>query len=79
MGPYRVENPKIHDKVYRWCSCGLSTSQPFCNGNHEGTEFRPYRFTVEQKVKEINLCGCKLTKEKPFCDGRSCKGEAGAQ
>jgi len=24
IGPIRVDNPKISDKTYRWCSCGMS-------------------------------------------------------
>ncbi len=69
MGPITVENPKIHDKIYRWCSCGMSTKQPFCDGSHQGSAFKPYKFTVEQSAPYIKLCGCKLTTKKPFCDG----------
>lgn len=46
MGPITVENPKVHDKTYRWCSCGQSIKQPFCDGSHKGTDFKPYKFTV---------------------------------
>lgn len=28
-------------KDYWWCSCGRSKNQPFCDGSHSGTEFRP--------------------------------------
>lgn len=77
MGPYTVQNPKLHDKMYRWCSCGQSLNQPFCDDSHKGTQFKPYRFSIEQKVTEVNLCGCKLTTKKPFCDGSSCKAGAG--
>lgn len=73
MGPYKVENPRIHKKTYRWCSCGMSNSQPFCDNSHEGTAFKPLKFTVEEKVLEMNLCGCKLSESKPFCDGHSCR------
>jgi CDGSH iron-sulfur domain-containing protein 3 len=68
-GPMVVENPKIHDKIYRWCSCGQSLKQPFCDGSHHGTSFTPFKFTIEERVKDIQLCGCKLTSSKPFCDG----------
>src|SRR5690554_3803493 len=26
---------------YYFCMCGLSKSQPFCDGSHVGTEFKP--------------------------------------
>lgn len=68
-GPMVVENPKVRDKIYRWCSCGQSLKQPFCDGSHHGTDFKPFKFTIEEKVKDISLCGCKLTSSKPFCDG----------
>ena len=73
MGPIKVEGPKIHNKKYRWCSCGQSLKQPFCDGSHEGTAFKPLRFSIEQSVKQVNLCGCKLSSNKPFCDGEACK------
>jgi len=47
--------------------------QPFCDGSHDGTSFKPYKFTIEQSTPYIKLCGCKLTTNKPFCDGESCK------
>ena len=54
-------------KSYYWCSCGLSKSQPFCDGSHQGTTFTPVEFTAD---KEDNyLCNCKHTKTQPFCDG----------
>ena len=71
-GPVLVEHPKIYDKIYRWCSCGMSLKQPFCDGSHEGTDFKPFKFTIEEPVKDIQLCGCKLTSKRPFCDGESC-------
>ena len=29
----------IEGKSYFWCSCGISSNQPFCDGSHKGTEF----------------------------------------
>lgn len=46
MGPYTVENPKIYNKMYRWCSCGQSLNQPFCDESHKGTAFKPLKFTI---------------------------------
>ena len=55
-------------KKYAWCSCGESSNQPFCDGSHKGTEFRPNVFTAEE-TKTAYLCGCKQTGKAPFCDG----------
>ena len=53
---------------YWYCTCGNSAKQPFCNGAHQGTEFTPIKFTVEEK-KQVALCQCKYTGNAPFCDG----------
>jgi CDGSH-type Zn-finger protein len=46
LGPIRVEDPKVACKKYRWCSCGMSYKQPFCDNSHEGTLFKPLKFTI---------------------------------
>merc|ERR1711924_381257 len=28
-------------KTYFWCTCGASAKQPFCDGSHKGTDFKP--------------------------------------
>ncbi|ESO07895.1 hypothetical protein HELRODRAFT_75376, partial [Helobdella robusta] len=65
-------------KTYKWCTCGISKSQPMCDGSHtrlDGTEpikkrplYRPLVFTVN-KAETYHLCNCKQTNNKPFCDG----------
>lgn len=55
-------------KQYLWCTCGLSKSQPFCDGSHKSTPFKPMAFKVPES-KLYKLCPCKQTKSKPFCDG----------
>jgi CDGSH-type Zn-finger protein/mannose-6-phosphate isomerase-like protein (cupin superfamily) len=53
---------------YLWCACGRSRSQPFCDGSHVGTAFKPVLF--EAKIDEdVIFCGCKHTGTAPFCDG----------
>ena len=66
LKPHTVDVKK--GKKYAWCSCGLSSKQPYCDGSHSETKFKPVVFTV--KVSEtVYLCGCKHTKKSPFCDG----------
>lgn len=55
-------------KTYAYCTCGLSASQPFCDGSHQGTDFTPQLFKVD-KSGETWLCQCKRTANAPFCDG----------
>ena len=66
--PYIVELEK--EKTYKWCTCGRSANQPFCDGSHRITEgnFRPQPFVVND-TKKYALCGCKHSNNKPFCDG----------
>ena len=39
---------------YAYCSCGQSTKQPYCDGSHADSEFRPVVFElVEAKTAAI--------------------------
>lgn len=53
---------------YYFCTCGRSVSQPFCDGSHKGTSFKPKAFIAE-KNGEAFLCQCKQSAKTPFCDG----------
>lgn len=57
---------------YAWCACGKSQKQPFCDGSHAGTEFRPKIEVVTEK-KKVAWCNCKQTQKAPFCDGTHSK------
>jgi glutamate synthase domain-containing protein 2 len=53
---------------YYFCTCGRSNNQPFCDGSHAGTDFKPKPFTA-QESGDSYLCQCKHTANSPFCDG----------
>ena len=55
-------------KRYAFCVCGHSEDQPFCDGSHRGSPFKPHLFTAESSEKKW-LCMCKHTKNVPYCDG----------
>jgi len=63
--PYVVE---LEPGTYWWCSCGKSSSQPFCDGSHQGTDFTPVALEITEK-KKYGLCGCKQSKTPVMCDG----------
>jgi CDGSH-type Zn-finger protein len=54
--------------TYAWCACGKSNKQPYCDGSHKGTNFRPIIEKIET-AKKIAWCGCKASSKAPFCDG----------
>lgn len=70
--PIVVDNkPKkvtlIKGDEYYFCMCGRSKNQPFCDGAHAGTDFKPKAFIADDS--EAFLCQCKHTNNAPFCDG----------
>ncbi|KAL0279119.1 UNVERIFIED_CONTAM: hypothetical protein PYX00_000738 [Menopon gallinae] len=83
----QTKNGKVYDlkpmkiplekgKVYAWCLCGCSKSQPLCDATHDIAEMeiklKPIFFKVEN-TGEYWLCNCKQTKHRPFCDGSHVK------
>ena len=67
--PFVVE---VEPKTYAWCACGESKNQPYCDGSHSGTEFRPKIVKIEES-KKVAWCGCKNSSNAPFCDGSHAK------
>ncbi|EPY87178.1 hypothetical protein CB1_000261034 [Camelus ferus] len=66
--PIKVE--LVAGKTYRWCVCGRSKKQPFCDGSHffQRTGLSPLKFKA-QETRMVVLCTCKATQKPPFCDG----------
>ena len=66
-GPYKV--PMEKGQEYYFCTCGKSKNQPFCDGSHKDTSFKPILFTWDKENGDAYLCGCKRSKNLPLCDG----------
>jgi CDGSH-type Zn-finger protein len=61
VGPYLVDKPLFGAKNYYYCTCGLSSSQPFCDSSHKGTAFKPLKFSLDERSERLHMCGCKLS------------------
>ncbi|TRY63361.1 hypothetical protein TCAL_00859 [Tigriopus californicus] len=70
--PFKVAVQK--HRVYTWCGCGLSHSQPFCDDSHRNRYIQgmvqggPVKY-VATEDKDVWFCNCKQTAHRPFCDG----------
>lgn len=59
---------ELEPGTHKWCQCGLSKTQPFCDDSHRGqSELKSLRFEITEK-KTVSLCQCKHTKTPPYCD-----------
>jgi CDGSH-type Zn-finger protein len=81
-GAYTLRNKLEPDTEYEWCACGLSATQPLCDGacfkwrpGDEGVSGAqqipgPVKFRTASHRQSIHIvCGCKYTKQPPYCDG----------
>ncbi|HEX9750041.1 MAG TPA: CDGSH iron-sulfur domain-containing protein [candidate division Zixibacteria bacterium] len=65
------KQPYVRDETARtvkWCACGRSADQPYCDGSHKGSEHRPLVIELAEG-RTVSWCGCKHSGNKPFCDG----------
>jgi len=58
---------KRNEEIY-YCACGKSSSQPLCDGSHQGSGIAPLAYLPEEDGDAF-LCQCKQTGNAPFCDG----------
>jgi len=63
--PYLVEE-KVGKRAF--CTCGLSSKNPYCDGSHKGTGFSP-EIVILEEDKRVAWCGCKHSSKGAFCDG----------
>ena len=58
----------VAGESYWWCACGRSKTQPFCDGSHKGSEFRPQEWKAPD-TEGVWFCACKRSSHQPLCDG----------
>jgi len=58
----------IKGDEYSFCVCGRSKNQPFCDGSHVGTSFKPKSIIAEEDG-DAYFCACKHSGDAPNCDG----------
>jgi len=54
--------------TYSFCTCGRSEKDPFCDGKHANTYFKPEIVKIE-KDQKFYWCGCKDSDKGAKCDG----------
>ena len=66
--PYKIRVEK--GKLYSWCACGYSSTQPFCDGSHreKAPGIKSIKYLADADA-EIRFCGCKHSKNGVLCDG----------
>ncbi|CAG9317567.1 unnamed protein product [Blepharisma stoltei] len=57
-------------KIYKWCSCGATWDEPWCDHkcHYMLSRNRPIAFNVD-KSGYYKICNCKQSANAPFCNG----------
>lgn len=63
--PYVLD---VEPGKYAFCTCGRSTTQPYCDGSHRGTGWAPQVVEITEP-RRVAWCGCKRSQQVAFCDG----------
>lgn len=65
--PVRIEVQQ--GRVYKWCGCGDSQTQPLCDKPNcsAGVTY------CADLSEDVVFCNCKQTKNPPWCDGSHAK------
>ena len=63
--PYVTEEKAVKKE---FCTCGLSSKDPYCDGSHKGTVFSA-EIVMFEEDKKVAWCGCKQSRKGAFCDG----------
>jgi CDGSH iron-sulfur domain-containing protein 3 len=51
-----------------FCTCGISSKNPYYDGSHKGTGFS-YEIVILEEDKKVAWCGCKHSSKGTFSDG----------
>ncbi len=60
---------EMESGTYLWCACGASKKQPFCDGSHKGTSFRPEKVVITEK-QIFPWCMCRHSEKGARCDSK---------
>ncbi len=59
----RIDNDVRPGSIMKWCTCGLSKNQPWCdNESHKSTSFKPLSWKVPENQTIFSICNCKYTR-----------------